>query len=66
MITDACSFQRRQLGEMIESHTTSLVRGSSSRDDDQRIRGIIYGLQLAVNVVDDLEDRARRAEQSDE
>jgi hypothetical protein len=66
MITDACNFQRRQLNDTMESHVASLIRGTGSRDDDQRVRGIIYGLQLAISVVNDLEDRARRAEQSDE
>jgi hypothetical protein len=66
MITDACNFQRRQLDEAIESHTNSLVRGTGSRDDDQRVRGIIYGLQLARAIVNDLEDRARRAESDSE
>lgn len=65
MIQDACSFQRRQLDEAIEKHTAGLVRGSGSRDDDQRVRGIIYGLQLARGIVDDLEDRLLRAEQRD-
>lgn len=66
MIADACNFQRRQLDEAIEKHTAGLVRGTGSRDDDQRVRGIIYGLQLSRGIVDDLEERLRRAEQRDD
>jgi hypothetical protein len=66
MISSACDFLRNQLEELTKSHTASLVRGSASRDDDQRIRGILYGLQLANNAVNDLEERARRAEVADD
>ena len=61
MIQDAMNFQRRELDEQIASHTASLVRGTSSRDDDQRVRGIIRGLQVAKDIVNDLEDRLRKA-----
>jgi hypothetical protein len=62
MILDACSFQKRQLDDTIETHTASLIRGAGTRDDDQRIRGIIYGLQIARGIVDDVEVRVRTAE----
>jgi hypothetical protein len=65
MIKDVCNFQRRQLDDAIETHTANLVRGAGSRDDDQRIRGIIYGMQLARGIIDDVEDRVRRAESDD-
>jgi hypothetical protein len=38
------------------------VRGTVSLDEDQRIRGLIHGLRLAIGIVDDVEARARRAE----
>jgi hypothetical protein len=62
MIQDAMNFQRRQLDEQIELQTEGLVRGSPSRDEDQRIRGIIRGLLVAKQIVADLEDRLRKAE----
>jgi len=62
MLLDVCNFQRRYLHEHIDSHTASLVRGTQSRDDDQRIRGIIHGLWLAIGIVDDVEARAKVAE----
>lgn len=61
MITDALNFQRREIDAQLESHTQNLVRGTKSRDEDERIRGILRGLQLARQIVDDLEDRLRKA-----
>jgi hypothetical protein len=64
MILDALNFQRRQLDEQIESHTQNLVRGTPSRDEDQRVRGIIRGLQVALQVIEDVEDRLRKANEN--
>jgi hypothetical protein len=64
MILDALNFQRRQLDEQIESHTQNLVRGTPSRDEDQRVRGIIRGLQVALLVIEDVEDRLRKANEN--
>ena len=61
MIDDICNYQRRALTENIVSHTEQLVRGTVSRDEDQRVRGIIRGLQMALNIVDDVEERANKA-----
>lgn len=65
MILDACEFQIRQLEEQIRVHTEGLVRGGPTRDDDQRTRGIIHGLKLSIGVVQDLLERAQRAEAAD-
>ncbi len=61
MIQDAMNFQRRELDEQIANHTANLVRGTPSRDEDQRVRGIIRGLLVAKDIVNDLEDRLRKA-----
>lgn len=61
MIQDAMNFQRRELDEHIANHTANLVRGTASRDEDQRVRGIIRGLMVAKDIVNDLEDRLRKA-----
>ena len=60
MIKDALDFQRRQLDEHTDSHTRSLVRGTKSRDEDERVRGILRGLEIARQIVDDLENRLRK------
>lgn len=66
MIQDAMTYQRNQIADLVESHTANLVRGTPSRDEDQRIRGIIYGLKLAEGIVIDTEDKLRAAERADD
>lgn len=66
MIVDACSYQRGLIDEKLELHVESLVRGTASRDEDQRIRGLIQGLRMARDIVNDVEDRARRADSGDD
>jgi hypothetical protein len=61
MIKDILDHQRKQLDEQIENHTVNLVRGTPSRDEDQRVRGILRGLQLAKQMIDDTEERLRKA-----
>jgi hypothetical protein len=61
MIQDAMNFQRRQIDERVDNHTQNLVRGTASREEDQRVRGIIRGLLEARQIIDDLEDRLRKA-----
>lgn len=66
MIQDAMSHQRGLLAARTETHTASLVRGTGSRDEDQYIRGILYGLQIAEGIVNDTEDKLRAAERADD
>ena len=65
MIQDVLNAQRRLLDEHIDNHTNNLVRGTPSRDEDQRVRGIIRGLMVAKDVITDVEDRLRKADAID-
>jgi hypothetical protein len=66
MSMELLDYQRRDLDRQIESHTANLVRGTTSRDEDQRIRGIIYGLKLALGVIEGVEEKLRAAERSED
>lgn len=65
MIREALEYQTRQLEEAIDAHTQSLVRGAGSRDDDQRIRGIIHGLKLGISIIQEMQEKLRKAEGED-
>jgi len=65
MIADVCKHLRNELSAQVSSHTNSLVRGTGSRDEDQYLRGKLYGLQLAISEINALEDRIRQLEESD-
>ena len=56
------SLLKRDIQEEKETHIASLLRGTPSRDDDQRLRGIVYGLDLAQGLVTEIERRAARDE----
>jgi hypothetical protein len=61
MIQEAITFLRREINEKIDMQTNALVRGGVNRDEDQMLRGIIRGLNMALNDIADLEDRIKRA-----
>jgi hypothetical protein len=65
MILDVLEHQCRELEDQIRVHTEGLVRGTGSRDDDQRTRGIIYGLRLAIGRIEDTIERVKRAQNED-
>ena len=61
MINEIFEYQRRELEQHIQAHTDTLVRGTTDRDEDQRVRGIIHGLRKALSVLDVTYERARKA-----
>lgn len=61
MMKQLMDHQRSEIYALIEQHTAALVRGTPSRDEDQRVRGIITGLERAASVINDTEDRLRKS-----
>lgn len=58
--------QRRELMDSIETHTRTLVRGTGTYEGDERIRGIVHGLTLALDLVIDTEGMARRGDSAED
>jgi len=65
MIADLCEHLRRELQVQIDAYTHTLIRGTQSRDEDQYIRGKIFGLTASFNEINAVEERIRRAQESD-
>lgn len=52
--------------DSIETHTRTLVRGTGTYEGDERIRGIVHGLTLALDLVIDTEGMARRGDSAED
>ncbi len=63
MITSFCDALRRSINEDIEARRGDLERGGGN---DDRARGEIKGLRNVLDMIDDLEARARRQENGDD
>ena len=63
MITSFCDTLRRSIKDDIEARRDNLERGIGA---DERVRGEIYAMRRILDMVDDLEDRARRQEAGDD
>jgi len=63
MATSYFELLGQQIDDEIVLRTDNLVRGTNSREADERIRGILEGLNLAKQFVRDVEERARRSEE---
>lgn len=61
MIRSFCDSLRRDMTEVTENLRSDLERGTPSRDQDERLRGELRGLRRALQMLEDLEERARRA-----
>lgn len=61
MIQSFCDLLRKQLREDIEARRDTLETGSPN---DERVRGEIWGLRTAKAMIDELEERARKASAS--
>lgn len=60
MVQDFCSLLRRALQEHTTAIAGALVAGVSSWEDYQKAVGRCQGLQLAIEELNELEERARR------
>ena len=60
MIQDFCSLLRKALKETIEARRDSLEHGAPTRDLDERMRGEIRGIRIALMEIDSLEMRANK------
>ena len=57
MITSFCDLLRARAKEAVELRRDRLEKGT---EDDARVRGEIWGIRAFMEVVDDLEETARR------
>jgi hypothetical protein len=57
MITSFCDVLRTRAKEAVELRRDRLEKGT---EDDARVRGEIWGIRAFMEVVDDLEETARR------
>ena len=60
MINSFCDILRDKIKEDVESRLDNLETGTGSFERDERVRGEIRGLRLASEMVDELEERARK------
>jgi len=60
VIQDFCSLLRKALKETIEARRDSLEHGAPTRDLDERMRGEIRGIRIALMEIDSLEMRANK------
>jgi hypothetical protein len=60
MINSFCDILRDKIKEDVQSRLDSLETGTGSFERDERVRGEIRGLRLASEMVDELEERARK------
>ncbi len=63
MITSFCDTLRRSIKDDIEARRDHLERGMGV---DERHRGEIYAMRRVLDMIDDLESRARRQENGDD
>jgi|JI10StandDraft_1071094.scaffolds.fasta_scaffold49892_3 hypothetical protein len=60
MINSFCDILRDKIKEDVQSRLDNLETGTGSFERDERVRGEIRGLRLASEMVDELEERARK------
>jgi hypothetical protein len=65
MIKSFCELLHGTLDEVLEEKRAALERGTGAFASDERLRGEIWGLRLAKDTVELLEERARRSESGD-
>jgi hypothetical protein len=63
VITSFCDTLRRSIKDDIEARRDHLERGMGV---DERHRGEIYSMRRVLDMIDDLESRARRQENGDD
>lgn len=63
MITSFCDVLRRSINEDIEARRDQLEKGVGSVD---ATRGELYAMRRILDMITDLEDRARRQENGDD
>jgi hypothetical protein len=63
VITSFCDTLRRSIKDDIEARRDHLERGMGV---DERHRGEIYAMRRVLDMIDDLESRARRQENGDD
>ena len=60
MIDSFCERVRRDLREELHLHTESLLNGSGTDVGDARLRGVRFGIEMALQILQEQENRARR------
>lgn len=60
MILDFCSRLRKDLDGKIDVQVDALLKGTGVLHEDERIRGRIDGLRIAQDVLQALEEYARK------
>ena len=60
MINSFCDILRDKIKEDVQSRLDNLETGTGSFERDERVRGEIRGLRLSSEMVDELEERARK------
>lgn len=60
MINSFCDILRDKIKEDVQSRLDNLETGTGSFERDERVRGEIRGLRLVSEMVDELEERARK------
>ncbi len=63
MVSSYFDLLHQQIDEEAALRTAGLVRGTGSREADERVRGVLEGLFAAKEIIRAVEERARRSEE---